>query len=226
MFLTKEVNITELEIKAQDNEMIIEGYASTFGNTDAVNDVIERGAFGKKLSSNKIKFLYQHDVRQPIGVIKSIYEDDRGVFMQAKFSDTQLGRDAYTLSKDGAIDAFSIGFMIDPKGYRYDAKSGIRYISKAKLMEVSAVTFPANDKAKVTAVKGIGLHGFKTKREFEEALEFMGFSQKESLIITAKAYPALAEHWDGGSKEGIQSDSELKELKASLDALLTKIKGN
>jgi HK97 family phage prohead protease len=221
MYIRKNFDPSEFEVKMEDEQMIVEGYATTFGNTDAVNDVIERGAFGKRLTPKKIKFLYQHDMTEPIGTIKEVREDDKGVFIKAKFSDTTRGRDSYTLMKDGAIDAFSIGFRIDEKGWRYDSKTQVRYISKAKLMEVSAVTFPANDKAQVTMVKSLGESGFKTKRDFEEALRFMGFSQKESAIIVSKSYPALESHWDGDCEKGNQSDSDLKK---SLENLLNTIK--
>lgn len=226
MYIRKDFNLSDFEIKAIDgesNEMIIEGYASTYGNMDKVDDIIEKGAFGK-LSANKIKFLYQHDVRKPIGVIKVVSDDEKGVFIQAKFSDTALARDAYTLAKDGALDKFSIGFMIPANGYSYDEKKGVRIISKANLMEVSLVTFPANDKASVTSVKGLGENGFKTKRELEDSLRFMGFSQNESLIITSKAYPALEEHWDSGVVKDNQSESEYKDVLSALDNFNKKIK--
>lgn len=216
--LTKQIEFDQFEVKADNDEMLVEGYASTYGNTDAVNDVIEEGAFGK-LSPNKVKFLYQHDIKAPIGVIKRLSDDSKGLHIGAKFANTHMGRDVYELTVIGAIDAFSVGMRLDSKGIRYDDKKGIRYIEKAKLMEVSAVTFPANDQARVTAVKEFNP---MEKRGLEEALRMIGFSQKEALITIAKAYPALAEHWNSGNGEDNQSESDLK----ALENLLKTIKGN
>lgn len=223
-FIQKDIELDNFEIKQESEERAVMGYASTFGNKDAANDIIEKGAFGK-LNPRKIKFLYQHEVKMPIGVIKELREDDKGLYMEAKFSETTLGNDTYTLMKDGAIDKFSVGMILNPKGIRYDEKSGIRYISKAKLMEVSAVTFPANDKAAVTSVKSLDM----SKRDFEQSLEMIGFSQKEARLIVGSSYPELQRHWDGDSeKKDNHCDDDLntKEISQSLDNLLNKIKGN
>ena len=89
MYRRKDVEVADLHLKSEGESMIVEGYASTFGNKDAVNDVMEKGVFGK-MNPKKIKFLWQHDVTMPIGVIKEIAEDSKGVYMKAKFSNTQL----------------------------------------------------------------------------------------------------------------------------------------
>jgi len=57
--------------------------------------------------------------------------------------------------KAGALDAMSIGFNIPPGGYEYNDKTGVRSIKEADLWEISVVTFPMNDKARVTTVKSV-----------------------------------------------------------------------
>lgn len=56
------------------------------------------------------------------------------------------GREAIELIKQGAIDGLSIGFYIKNSVFN-DAKQ--RVITEADLLEISIVTFPANQSAKI-----------------------------------------------------------------------------
>ena len=81
----------------------IEGYAATFGNLDRVKDIIHPGAFTKTLNErgNKVRLLWQHDQKEPIGRPLEIREDDRGLFIKAVVSDTARGRDALAAERRG-----------------------------------------------------------------------------------------------------------------------------
>lgn len=133
----------------------ISGYASFFGNVDSYGDVVQKGAFKKTLNDKnrgrKVKFLYQHNPYEPIGIPTDIVEDDKGLRFSAEFADTERGEEAYELARIGALDGLSIGFRtIDSE---YNSDTGIRTLVEIDLMEVSLVTFEANTKAKVTDVK-------------------------------------------------------------------------
>lgn len=138
-----------------------EGYAAFFNNIDRVDDKIVSGAFRKTLleRGNKIRLLWQHNPAEPIGKPIELREDDNGLFIKAIISDTQRGRDALALLKDGAVDSLSIGY--DPIQYDYqkiDIEGGpktVRILKELRLHEVSIVSFPANEMAQVTAVKEI-----------------------------------------------------------------------
>ena len=138
------------------NSLMLSGYASVFSNVDMHNDIIMPGAFQDSIAkhlSNKssIKVLWQHNPNAPIGVIKQIYEDAYGVFVQAEIiCETIKGREAIALIKQKALDSFSIGFNVK----RFDFNSaGQRQILIADLWEISVVTFPANIDAKITNCK-------------------------------------------------------------------------
>lgn len=143
------------EVKLDYEGRTIEGYAAAFGNIDQVNDIIQNGAFSKTLveRGNKVKFLWQHDTKQPLGKILELREDQRGLFFKAIVSDTQLGRDALALLRDGAIEGMSIGY--DPVIHDYSKVDGktVRNLRELKLWECSLCTFPANPEAGVTALK-------------------------------------------------------------------------
>ena len=110
------------------------GYASIFGNVDLGNDIVERGAFTKSLRRKgyrKVKMLYQHDVKQPIGVFDIIKEDDNGLYVKGRLAmQTQKGKETYELMKMGAIDGLSVGYRVDQKGYHYDDKKRKRRLKE------------------------------------------------------------------------------------------------
>lgn len=142
------------EIKAEDDETnIIEGYAATFGGEpDSWGDVIKKGAFAKTLKEQKtFVFLWQHDWNEPIGQIIEAKEDENGLFIKVKISETTRGKDTMVLVKDKTINKMSIGYRTIKESY--DRDSGVRTLLEVKLMEVSVVTFPANVNAVVTSAK-------------------------------------------------------------------------
>ena len=133
-------------------EGVIKGYASMFGNVDSDGDIIDRGAYTKTLSENKerIKFLWQHFMDMPLGKVNDVYEDEVGLPFEAKISDTELGKDAKTLIKDGVLNEFSVGFMPIKMQKEND---GYNHIKEVKLFEFSLVTLAANDQAVMTDYK-------------------------------------------------------------------------
>ena len=139
-----------LQLKADTDTRIVEGYASTFGNIDSDGDIIAPGAFMDSIKLRKPKMLWQHRSDQPCGVWTDANETPQGLYVRGQIADTQLGNDAHKLALLGAVDSMSIGFAIEK--CTYDEK-GIRTIHKADLWEVSLVTFPANNQAKITRVK-------------------------------------------------------------------------
>ena len=136
-----------------ENLGIVKGYGSIFGNKDSDNDIIEKGAYRRTIKNNgsRVKYLYQHDSTKPIGKMKELYEDEKGLVFVAEVPKTTFGNEVLELMKYGVIDENSVGIMPVKKDYDED---GIRVIKEAKLYEISAVTIAANDEAKILEVKG------------------------------------------------------------------------
>jgi HK97 family phage prohead protease len=140
-----------LELKASDGGHEFTGYASTFGNVDQGGDVVMRGSFDATLGKRlRRPLLWQHDLREPIGVEKSLKPDDRGLLGTWKLIDTSRGSDAYKLLKAGAIDSMSIGYVTDDVAFD---DAGVRLLKSIDLLECSVVSLPMNEKATVTHVK-------------------------------------------------------------------------
>lgn len=139
-------------LDADQHAGIIKGYGSYFGNKDSDSDVITKGAYSKTIKENgeRVKYLYQHDMMQPIGKMRELYEDDKGLVFVAEIAKTQLGKDVVELMKSGVITENSVGIMPIQK----QNKGDYREITEVKLYEISAVTLAANDQAKILDVKG------------------------------------------------------------------------
>jgi len=194
----------QFEYKAHQDEEekgVFSGYGSIFGNKDLGNDIVVEGAFAKsigKKGAKAVKMLYQHRQDEPIGVFDEIIEDRRGLKVKGRLAmGTQRGREVYELMKMGALDGLSIGYRVDPKGVDYDEKGKRRYLKSVDLMEISAVTFPMNPRARVQAVKGAD----RTVREWEELLRDAGSLSRNEAKAAASAVAKALEQRDAVKEE-------------------------
>ena len=214
----------DFELKAYDDDEddeakgMFSGYASVFGNKDLGNDVVVQGAFQKSIrakGARKIKMLFQHDTKEPIGVYTKVREDAQGLYVEGKLAmQTQKGREVYELMKMGAIDGLSVGYRVDAKGYSYDDRGKKRYLKQVDLMEISAVTFPMNPKARVNAVKAEE----RTVRDWEAFLrDEGGLSRSESKVAANAVSRALDQREVG---------DEQSEVMKSIAKLTTILKGD
>ncbi len=179
---------------------IFEGLASTFGNRDMAGDVVEPGAFAGTLARpGRIKMLWQHDARAPIGVWEKIRETAAGLEVKGRLVlEVQQARETLALLKAGAVDALSIGFSVMSGGAFFDRESGVRRIKAVELWEISVVTFPANPKARVERIKAHTAH-LPTEREFERRLmRDAGFSRSQARTVLKSGYKALLSTQDAG----------------------------
>ncbi|SFR41629.1 hypothetical protein SAMN04488005_1671 [Yoonia tamlensis] len=129
---------------------VISGYASLFGQADQGGDTVQPGAYAASLAQGRqIKMLWQHDPAQPIGVWDEVREDAKGLWVKGRLlTDVAKGREAASLVAAGAIDGLSIGYRT-VKAQKND--KGGRLLSQLELWEVSLVTFPMLQEARVAA---------------------------------------------------------------------------
>jgi uncharacterized protein len=200
------------EIKREpDEDGTFEGYASVFDVVDQGMDVVAKGAFTKSLGSGrKVKMLWQHDSGKVIGVWDEMREDERGLYVKGRLlKDVTLGREAMALMRAGAIDSMSIGYRTIEAVP--EAGGRVRKLTEVDLFEVSVVTFPMNEAARVTDVKSL-----TTEREFEAFLRDAGYSRKEAKALTLHGFKGLTGLRDAGSDDG---DEGAKALLQSLETL-------
>lgn len=106
--------------------------------------------------TEKYPLLWQHKDDQPVGVAH-LSMTDEGLVLDGKLAlEVQRGREAYELLKIGALDGVSIGFTAEKAKPMTHAGKSMRLVEKAKLMEVSLVTFPADPNARVQTIHRVG----------------------------------------------------------------------
>jgi len=174
-----------LEWKADDQGMI-EGYGSVFDVVDNGGDIIAPGAFRQSLNSGrKVKMLYQHDASAVVGVWNTLEEDGKGLRVSGKLLTTvKAGAEAYEYVKAGAIDGLSIGY----RTVKSMDRNGKRVIMQAELWEVSLVTFPMNEMARIDAVKAADM----TRDEIERLLTLRaGMSRSVARKLLADGYSGI-----------------------------------
>ena len=172
------------KIKAVSEDGLFSGYGSVFGVIDSYKEVVAPGAFAESLSQRTPALLWQHRSGEPIGVYSALREDQTGLYVEGKLAlKTARGAEAYELLKMGAISGLSIGFVT--RDDSYDRVTGIRTLKKVDLWEVSLVTFPANESARVSGVKSI-----ETIESLADAEAFLrdagGFSRREATAFVSR----------------------------------------
>lgn len=172
------------QIKAVSPDGLFSGYGSVFNVVDSYQEVVTAGAFADSLKSRMPSLLWQHRSGEPIGVYTQVREDNVGLHVDGKLAlKTARGAEAYELLKMGAISGLSIGFVTREDSY--DKVTGIRTLKKVDLWEVSLVTFPANDAARISGVKSI--ESINTLAAAESFLrDAGGLSKREALALVAR----------------------------------------
>lgn len=186
--------VTRFETKSLQAEGEFEGYAAIFHETDQQQDRILPGAFaaslkqGQKQGISPVRVLWQHDPAQPIGILQEMREDSRGLYVRAQLlMELQKGREAHALLRAGALKGLSIGYRV--KDYDYHPATGIRELKSLELFEISLVTFPANELAEVSGVKG-----YSGVRH-----EALGMREEESDAYLVPHKIALSDALDGAA---------------------------
>ena len=95
-----------------------------------------------------VKLLLQHDGTRPIGRMESFHTTDAGINATFKVAQTSAGTDSLVEASQGLRDGLSVGASITDS---IQKKDGLHVLS-ANLIEVSLVTDPAFESAKVSQV--------------------------------------------------------------------------
>lgn len=159
------VELKELRAAAEEDEMILEGYAAVFDqptvlwkdeNGAEYKEVVDRNAF-ETANMKKCCLKYNHESGVPPlarvrGGSLELNVDDYGLHFRAKLFNTQTARDIYEIVKAGGIDECSFAFTVASD--EYDRNTHTRTIrSVDTLFDVAVVDNPAYGGTSVTAVR-------------------------------------------------------------------------
>ena len=149
--------ITAKEASVVDNDShVIEVKFASFGNVDSDGDLLVKGCFAKSISdrgpesstNRKIAFLWQHDMRDPIGKILKMEEREDGAYAVVQLSDFDAvpnAKRAYCQLQDGVLNQFSFGYNYIWDKMEYDEEKDAFIVKELNLHEVSVVTLGANE---------------------------------------------------------------------------------
>lgn len=206
------------EVKSVKADGTFTGYASVFGEIDSYRDVVVAGAFDKSLESRYrakgrkgVPMLDQHDTRTPVGLfpIDMIVDDGKGLLVEGHINmRVQKGVENHALAEQGALSGLSIGYTTELD--EWDEAGQVRILREVDLWEISMVTFPAGDSARITNVKSIS--GLETLSDCEQLLRDAGFSKSETAAFVSRI-KALATRSDSADADSLAVKNVLQILR-------------
>lgn len=208
--LTKQRLDIPLTVKSVSDSGEFEGYGSVFGVKDSYSDIIVPGAFQKSLAAWQEKgrmpaLLWQHNMSEPIGIYTEMREDETGLYLKGRLliDDDPLAKRAHAHMKAGSLSGLSIGYVLND--YEYDKAKDAFVLKDIDLWEVSLVTFPANDEARISNVKSLLERGeTPPPSKVEKALREVGFSGSQAKAFMAKGYSAITPR-DAAADDALES---------------------
>lgn len=222
MSLRKQLLLGNVELKfAKADAGMFTGYASVFGGVDSYNDTILPGAYKSVIdriqtgSARMPKMFVNHrSYDLPVGKWLGLAEDSKGLLMDGELTP---GNPQAAVVKAGmqheTIDGLSIGYALRKSDYEVVEKDGqeIRIIKNiSQLFEVSIVTYPADDAARVdlSSVKS-ALDNIETIKDLEDFLREAGGFSKSLATATASRAKRL---FSQSESEKFQLPDELQRM--------------
>ncbi|WP_309086457.1 HK97 family phage prohead protease [Chelativorans sp.] len=213
-----------LQVKDLSEDGTFEGYGSIFGNVDSYGEKVMPGAFAESLTRHQregtnVLMLWQHNPNEPIGVWEDLAEDAKGLWGKGKLILTvQRAREIYELLKARAIRGLSIGY----REIETEPDGTIRLLKKLDLYEISPVSFPANRRARVDAVKSERMEEFARRlrdgdpmpiKEFEDILREAGVPKSMAVAIASHGYAKAAFRSESGGNQANDAVALLNALR-------------
>ena len=128
--------------------------------------------------SKPVKLLLEHDRTRPIGKLIDITADESGIEATFKVAATIAGDDSLLEAAEGLRDGFSVGVKIN----EWKNEEGVLRIKASSLQEVSLVTEPAIDSARVSEIAASG-----TSENSEATAEETTTQEEKVSDITSEA---------------------------------------
>lgn len=142
-----------IELRADPEARKITGHAAIFNSISYSGmyfaEQIAKGAFKESIKKDDIRALFNHNPDYVLGrnIAKTLTltEDELGLAIEIQPPDTQFARDLMVSISRGDISQMSFGFEItksDDVAWDEEQTPPLRTIRRAKLWDISPVTFP------------------------------------------------------------------------------------
>ena len=221
------VCVAPIEIKEDNGNRVIKGYASTPA-VDSYDEIVIPTAFNTylpKYQEYPILLVNHQWYEIPIGQFDLAKVDEKGLYVEASISKTAMGNDVWTLIKDGVLKAFSIGYRVHKSEYDDDTK--ITTLTEVELVEISIVNVPANREALFQAAKSRGLKSIEFKTS--EQPNKKGGAEMDPVEIEQKVKDAVDAKTIGMAAQATEAVNatltpKLKDVEGKFMALVTEAK--
>ena len=199
MKLNFSMNVTAADAQART----ISGRIVTWGENGNTSIGATRFAADSLKFNKTTKLLLEHDRTRPIGKLLSYEITSDGIDATFKVANTMAGEDALVEASDGLRDGFSVGVAVD----KWGNDKGVTVIEAARIQEVSLVTDPAIDSARVSDVAA-------SENETDEKPDEASETKGDDLVSeTAK---------EAAAPEAVEAAQEIATVSASAPVAYTK----
>lgn len=159
--LTRNATFEVTRAEDDGDGLNLEGYAAVFDSETEIDswegrftETIARGAFAKTIKERTPVLQFDHGSHPllgslPLGAIRSLKEDDHGLYVKARLSNNWLIEPVRDAIADGAVDGMSFRFSVVRDEWDHDAEPAARTIREVKLYELGPVVFPAYESTSV-----------------------------------------------------------------------------
>lgn len=223
MMMRKNLVLDNVDLKFAKNDTgAFSGYASVFGGVDSYRDTIMPGAYKsviERIQAGAARmpkmFINHKSYELPVGKWLSMEEDEKGLFMFGELTPgMEYAKTVKAAMQHGTIDGLSIGYDLNRDDVEMVEKDdGVVRIIKnvSELYEISIVTYPADDAARVdlSSVKSV-LDQVESIKDFEDFLREAGGFSKSLATATASRAKRLFS----------QSESEKSKLPDELQRII------
>lgn len=158
--MTLEIKLLALDavkLATDDTSGTVQGYASVFGGVDSYRDTVIPGAYARTLSEWKARGyplpMIDEHWGATIGKWTDMEEDSVGLRVKGELTPGHSrANDVLASLRHKAVTGLSIGYRVREAEATAD---GRRVLKDIDLSEISIVTMPADDRARVDGVKAI-----------------------------------------------------------------------
>lgn len=231
----KTLPLADVQVKFAKDGASFAGYASVFNGVDSYGDTVLAGAYKDTLATHGLpKMFVNHDgwgglfgppAALPVGRWTKAAEDERGLYVEGEFTPGMArAEEVRAALKHGTVDGLSIGYHVKKGDYEdKDDGSDGRIIKRVtRLAEISVVTFPADEAARVdlASVKS-EVDAIESIREFERFLRDAGGLSKglaQALVSRARELFAAGEPSASGTNA-----KAAQELQAALQRIAARL---
>ncbi len=200
-------------IKAENGDVVLTGYANTKNKADRYGDIptvfSEKRDFVydlKEFKKNPVMLLdHRASIKNVAGSFEVIKEDEKGLYFEAKFSNSELSeiQHAKQVYLEGHAKALSIGGR-----WKFEDEKNPNHLTYAKIYEISLVAVPADPRALAEATqKALDRIGeLKTLKDISTYLKDYKLSKAQVDGVMAKMRHIIKE---GKPKDQGKPDIEI-----------------